>query len=153
MKVYFEYIKYILKHKYYVGVECFKRGLYWQGLIHDLSKFSSKEFVAYMNMYTRPKITGIKVTQRVKIDFNKAWLNHIHNNPHHWEYWVLDGEPLDMPDKYIKEMVCDWVGAGMAIHGEPNPNKWYKLNESAIILTAATKAKVEFLLTGIQSRS
>lgn len=34
----------IIFHKYYVGIECFKMGLFWQGIIHDLSKFSKVEF-------------------------------------------------------------------------------------------------------------
>ena len=34
----------ILVHKFWVAYYCFKLGLYWQGIIHDLSKFSYIEF-------------------------------------------------------------------------------------------------------------
>jgi len=34
------HLKTINKHKYYVTMLCFKCGLYKQGLLHDLSKYS-----------------------------------------------------------------------------------------------------------------
>ena len=34
-----------MRHKWYVMVECFKVGLYRQGIVHDLSKFSITEFM------------------------------------------------------------------------------------------------------------
>lgn len=48
---YLKYLKYILKHKYYVAVECFKMGLIWRGLVHDLSKLRLSEFGAYANYF------------------------------------------------------------------------------------------------------
>ena len=38
------HLKTINKHKYYVTMLCFKCGLYKQGLLHDLSKYSWSEF-------------------------------------------------------------------------------------------------------------
>lgn len=46
MNKYFKHFKTIVKHKWYVMKFCFKCGLYWRGLVHDLSKFSFAEFSA-----------------------------------------------------------------------------------------------------------
>lgn len=52
-----KYLGYLLRHKWYVGIECFKRGLYWRGIKHDWSKFLPSEFVPYANyFYGQPKI-------------------------------------------------------------------------------------------------
>jgi len=48
---YLKYLKYILKHKWYVMIECFKNGLIWRGLMHDLSKFLPSEFIPYANFF------------------------------------------------------------------------------------------------------
>ena len=81
---------------------------------HDASKYSDEEYSAYDNFFYGEK------TQEVIENFNKAWLHHIHCNPHHWQYWVLinDDEDfkvsgqkfkvIEMPDNYIFEMICDW---------------------------------------------
>ena len=39
-----KHFKTITKHKFLVMRQCFKVGLYWQGLTHDLSKYSPTEF-------------------------------------------------------------------------------------------------------------
>ena len=75
--------------------------------LHDLSKFSDEEYDPYDNYFYGSK------TEKVKREFDYAWLNHIHQNPHHWQHWVLindeDGtKALEMPKKYIVEMISDW---------------------------------------------
>jgi len=160
-----KYMKYIFKHKYHVAKECFKLGMYWRGLTHDLSKFLPFEWNAYKNFFYGEYRAysefgaGIKYEfdcwsiskEGVKESFDYAWLNHIHKNKHHWQYWVLrydDGSkiPLSMPDKYIKEMVCDWVGAGIAITGKREADKWYETNKDKMQLHDTTRVKVETLL-------
>jgi hypothetical protein len=42
---------YILDHKVNVLIECWKEGLYIQGITHDLSKFSPKEFFSYAKKF------------------------------------------------------------------------------------------------------
>lgn len=76
--------------------------------VHDESKFSNEEYDAYDKYFY-----GGNRSYEVRNEFDKAWLHHIHNNPHHWQYWVLlkddgDIEVLDMPMNYIIEMICDW---------------------------------------------
>ena len=76
---------------------------------HDESKYSKEEWDAYLN-YFYPDENHPKDDNA----FDLAWLHHLHNNPHHWQYWILqrdNGEqvPLDMPEKYVIEMLCDWM--------------------------------------------
>ena len=51
MKSYYphwEYFKKVCRHKWHVGRACFRYGLYWRGIVHDLSKFSRAEFGPYL---------------------------------------------------------------------------------------------------------
>lgn len=109
MKMYLNYLKYILEHKKNVFIECIKEGLYLHAITHDLSKFSPKEFKAYAE-----KFYGGDYAYKyfeVENNFDLAWLHHQRENKHHWDYWVnSDGKALPMPKKYIRQMVCDWKG-------------------------------------------
>lgn len=60
---------------------------------------------------------------------------------------------LEMPEIYAREMVADWVGAGMAISGNPNPSLWYEKNKDKIILHSKTRLFVENLIRGLTSRA
>ena len=86
-----------------------KMGIYMAFMnAHDTSKYSDSEYKAYDKYFY-----GGNKSYKVVNDFNYAWLHHIHNNPHHWQYWVLqhDDEPeeaLEMPYWYVIEMICDW---------------------------------------------
>ena len=110
---YWLHFRMICKHKWYVGLECFKHGLFWQGIVHDLSKFSRAEFVTSARYFQGDK-TPIGAEKAAK-GYSIAWLNHKAKNKHHWEYWTdfKEGIPYaaPMPEKYIKEMVCDMIGA------------------------------------------
>lgn len=77
---------------------------------HDYSKDQEDEYTAYDKYFY-----GRNRSYAVVENFRKAWLLHIHRNPHHWQYWVLinddpnEGEIImDMPYNYIIEMICDW---------------------------------------------
>ena len=157
MKQYLNYLWYILKHKYYVSVECFKEGLYWRGLVHDLSKFLPDEFIPYANFfYNKPRDnTGYyKPTETGDEAFDFAWLLHQKRNKHHWQWWISpeDGrgiKVLCMESLYITEMICDWVGAGKA-QGFFSPKndryfetrKWYLANKDKMNLHYATRAQI-----------
>ncbi len=119
MKV-FQHFKKICIHKYYVGKYCFKMGLYWQGLTHDLSKFSFVEFWESAKYYQggRSPIDACKEDK----GYSLGWQHHKGRNKHHYEYWVdsLDsgGVALIMPEKYAMELVADYLGAGAAYMGK-----------------------------------
>lgn len=124
MKKYFKYLWYLLKHKWYVMIECFRVGLYYQGIMHDMSKFLPREYIPYAKYFY-----GNDTDRK---SFSIAWLKHQKINPHHWQYWILINDSgttdyLDIPDKYIKEMICDWVGAGKAQgHFSPKDDRYFE---------------------------
>jgi hypothetical protein len=91
---YFKYGWYLLKHKTFVMIECFKRGLIWRGIKHDLSKINPKEFFPYTKMFfsknkpTNRDKTGYYSPNNTKdISFLKAWNRHWRKNDHHWQHF------------------------------------------------------------------
>lgn len=111
MNKHLQYLKYLLLHKWYVGIECWRRGLYRHAFTHDWTKFLPVEWFPYVNYF---------YGERDQASFDRAWNHHQKANPHHWQYWLLtmdDGttHALDMPHWQRVEMLCDWIGAGRAI--------------------------------------
>ena len=143
----YKHFKTITKHKLEVMKACFKAGLYWQGITHDLSKYSIAEFVASAK-YFQGNSSPIDA-EKVEKGYSYAWLHHRGRNPHHWEYW-LDNfskgtEPLKIPYKYAMEMICDWIGAGKVYNKtgwtrqEPRKFFEYKLSKGDLILHPSTQ--------------
>jgi len=98
MLKYFKYLQYLLKHKFYVGLECFKTGLITQGIFHDCSKLLPSEFFPYMYHFygkkkDRPrgkqKEGYYKPTNTGDLKFDTAWLFHQNRNKHHWQFFCL----------------------------------------------------------------
>lgn len=188
----------LLRHVWYVRKMCWANGLYWQGLVHDWSKWRPKEFLPYARYFYGPKLKvggrvfvrcldGLppgwatviewrdvkhahwKVRQEFgdptqvqeywahddevayddgKKAFDLAWLHHQKLNPHHWQYWLLprdDGsmQPLEIPEKYVKEMICDWWGASMAYGNKGRNRDWYEANKDNMALHPETREYVE----------
>ena len=46
-----KYAGYVFRHKFYVALACFKQGLYWRGLTHDMSKFLPTEWTPYAEFF------------------------------------------------------------------------------------------------------
>ena len=115
-----KHIKTIYTHRKWVRHYCFKAGLYWQGLTHDLSKYHPVEFFESVKYYqgTRSPIDACKEAN----GYSKAWLHHRSHNKHHREFWTDYYDKgcysLIMPYKYAAEMVCDFLGAGRAYMGD-----------------------------------
>lgn len=108
----------ITRHKVKVGVLCFKCGIYKQGLLHDLSKYSWVEFSAGVR-YFQGNRSPIDKEKEV-LGYSNGWLHHKGRNKHHWEYWI-DGSQegvfgTQIPKRYIVEMFCDRVAASMIYH-------------------------------------
>ena len=110
----------VIIHKWWVFYYCCKVGIPFQGLIHDLSKFSLVEFAESVKYYcgTDSPINACKKEN----GYSNAWLHHKGRNKHHYEYWQDNfdkgGESLEMPMKYTLEMLCDYYGAGRAYSGK-----------------------------------
>lgn len=120
-----EYLKTILKHKRYVMIECFKVGLYRQGLIHDLSKFSKAEFGPNAAYYNKEPANP-KEKEKIEEEYNYSRLHHLQKNKHHLSHRVVlnnsKAEGLRIPTKYVLELCCDFIWAGKVY----NKAKWDK---------------------------
>lgn len=121
---------------------------------HDESKYTSKEYDAYDRYFY-----GGNRSYAVVQDFKYAWLNHIHNNPHHWQYWVLhNDEPgeglnvLDMPYNYIIEMICDWWAFSWKKGDLTEIFNWYDDHKDYMKLSAGTRKIVEEILKDIKAK-
>lgn len=120
---------------------------------HDQSKYDKEEYDAYDAYFY-----GGNKSYAVVQDFNKAWLHHIHRNPHHWQYWVLinddpdEGEIiLDMPNNYIIEMICDWWSFSWNKGKLDEIFNWYDEHKSHMKLSRNTREKVEDILQKIKA--
>ena len=118
---------------------------------HDSSKTSQEEYDAYdANFYGRNK------SWVVVSEFKKAWLHHIHNNPHHWQHWVLindeaaEGtECIPMPLEYALEMVCDWWSFSWNSGNLTEIYDWYVEHKDNMKLHYNTRIFVEDLIDAI----
>lgn len=133
---FFGHTRTVLRHKKEVAKICFKMGLYWQGIVHDLSKFSPTEFFPSVKYFqgTRSPIDAEKEDK----GYSMAWLHHKSVNKHHFWFWVDydNGQcqaPVRMPLKYVYEMVADTVAAGKVYSAnagkewkQSDPYEYYK---------------------------
>ena len=105
----------ITKHRHLVMKYCFKVGLYKQGLLHDLSKYSLDEFILGVKYYQGNRSPN--AAEREKKGYSAAWLHHKGRNKHHYEYWFDFSNvekkyvPIKIPIQYVKEMICDRIAA------------------------------------------
>jgi hypothetical protein len=144
----------IWKHKWFVFCAGLKtRAPLWQLLWHDMSKFSPSEFPHYARKFhggdTDP------------MGFGLAWLHHENANPHHWGYWIprsgrYTNKPLEMPERYVREMVADWLGASRSYEGEWPVSittwNWFMNSFAGIVMHENTQVRVlEILeLSGVE---
>ena len=112
----------ITRHRHRVIAHCRRAGILWQGLRHDLSKYSPTEFIAGVKYYqgTRSPNEG----EREALGYSLAWMHHKGRNRHHFEYWTdyypptKRVQPVKMPLRYVAEMFCDRVAACKIYMGE-----------------------------------
>lgn len=149
------HFKTITNHKLLVMKYCFKVGLYKQGLLHDLSKYTWVEFSAgikYYKGYMSPN--GI---QKKVEGLSTAWLHHKGRNKHHFEYWIDYGinpeegiKGMKMPVKYVVEMFIDRMSASMNYQKEKytdkSPLEYYDKRKEYYLLHETTRKQLEFLL-------
>ena len=111
-----QHLKTINHHKWLVCKGCFKAGLYRQGLLHDLSKYSPTEFFVGCKFYQGTRSPNN--AEREMKGYSSAWLHHKGRNRHHYEYWLdysVNPEEgiigMKMPVRYVVEMFVDRVAA------------------------------------------
>ena len=153
------HIQTVQRHRTMVCKLCFKCGLYWQGLTHDLSKYSPAEFINGVRFYTGT--CSPHVSERKKLGYSKAWLHHKGHNKHHSDYWqdiMPDNKvhPIDMPEKYFLEMICDRVAASMIYlkdkYTDKAPLEYYLSNKDEHQFSDATRTKLENYLRNIAEK-
>ena len=140
------YLKYIIKHKWYVFVECCRLGIPWLGIIHDWSRFTPREFIAHMHHFHNPDGSLRSDLDDSDERWHLGWLFHQRRNKHHWQWWVSWGKTggariVEMPDKYRREMLADWSGAAI-VQGR-NLKSWYKEYRDTIQLHPLTRKWIE----------
>jgi hypothetical protein len=165
----FKYLSYIIRHKWFVFIACCRFGIPFRGLTHDLSKLLPSEWLPYCQYFyggphqaydTFPSWLKYEFDcwkyskEHVEQEFDQAWLFHQHRNNHHWQYWLLKNDDgslvaLQMPNKYVTEMVCDWVGAGRAITGKYEVKEWWQKNQDKMILHSSTFKRVQHLINNM----
>lgn len=120
-----EHLKTVTRHRRLVRHYCFRLGLYWQGLTHDLSKYSPTEFWRSAKYYQGFRSPNDQ--ERSETGVSLSWLHHKGRNRHHFEYWIdyrigPDGTVTmggcKMPKKYVAEMFCDRIAACRVYQGE-----------------------------------
>ena len=118
----FHHFRTITRHRHQVIIHCFKAGIGWQGLRHDLSKYLPAEFMAGARYYQGTRSPN--EVEREIYGYSPAWLHHKGRNRHHFEYWTDYNpqtktiEPVKMPLRYVAEMFCDRVAASKIYQGD-----------------------------------
>ena len=117
-----KHLKTINHHRFLVMKHCFQVGLFWQGLTHDLSKYSPTEFSIGMRYYVGTRSPN--AAEREEKGYSETWMHHKGRNRHHYEYWTdLDLQTgqyraYPMPRRYLVEMVMDRIAACKTYHGK-----------------------------------
>lgn len=135
--------------------ECFQVGLYKQGLLHDLSKYSWSEFKVGCKYYQGNRSPNN--AEREEKGCSYAWLHHKGRNKHHYEYWIDYGTNgtktmvgMKMPVRYVVEMFLDRIAASKIYKGDAykdsDPLIYYKSGHGDYLMHEDTKRLLECLL-------
>jgi hypothetical protein len=151
------HFKTITKHKRLVMRGCFKMGLYWQGIMHDMSKYSPWEFIVGCKYFTGDKSPNDG--ERRDKGYSSAWLHHKGRNKHHFEYWMDYSYPMDsehpiagmrMPVKYVAEMFADRVAACKVYQKDAytcrSPLEYYERGRARMIIHEETDELLHSML-------
>ena len=157
------HLKTVNAHKKLVRQHCFRLGLYKQGILHDLSKYSPTEFIPGVKYYQGNRSPNN--AQREAEGCSTAWLHHKGRNKHHMEYWIDYGIPdkegphkgehkglcgMKMPVNYVVEMYIDRVAASKNYQKEKYRDDsalaYYMNGRQFHVLHDDTRALLELLL-------
>ena len=151
-----EHFKTVTYHRYLVARGCFAVGLYYQGLTHDLSKYSPSEFLVGARYYQGDRSPNN--AEREDKGYSSAWLHHKGRNKHHYEYWIdysaveIPGgfTPAQMPRRYVVEMFMDRIAASKVYNGadykDSDPLTYFSKGKGKGFLHPKTEALLEFML-------
>lgn len=134
--------------------EAVKSMVEWQCTdAHDQSKYDKEEYDAYDAYFYGNR--SYEVVQ----NFNYAWLQHIHKNPHHWQHWILindDSElgmvALEIPLNYIIEMICDWWSFSWKSGNLYEIFDWYAKHRNGMQMNSTSRRIVEDILNKMRTK-
>lgn len=158
MKIFRHFVT-ITRHRHKVMQHCFKAGLIWRGLTHDLSKYLPSEFIPGAKYYQGNRSPQAK--ERELFGYSAAWLHHKGRNKHHFEYWVDSGADkgfvfVRMPAVYFGEMVCDRIAASKIYlkdkYTDSAPLEYFNTRTHKQGMNEETCRDLEYFLTMLSER-
>lgn len=155
-----KHFKTITKHRHTVIRHCKKAGILWQGLFHDLSKYSPSEFLVGARYFQGNRSPN--EIERELYGYSPAWMHHKGRNKHHYEYWTdlnrqtRRYEAVPMPRRYLVEMVMDRRAACITYQGSAyttaSPLKYYTGSMERNLMHPQTQRELEYILTMLRDR-
>ena len=153
LKKVIKHIILVLKHKWVVFKLCCRVGLVWRRLVHDISKFTPTEFFESAKYYVGTRSPVVEA--RKSKGYSNAYFHHMGRNMHHFKYWQdmeLPEVAIVIPYKYVVEMVCDNLAAGIVYNGknwrqDTQYNYWQKHRKKVI-----ANPKIDNFLTEVFSQ-
>ena len=149
------HLKTVTHHRALVCQGCFRVGLYRQGLTHDLSKFSPEEFWQGVKYYQGTRSPN--AAEREDKGYSQAWMHHKGRNKHHYEYWTdlslatRRYEPVEMPRRYLVEMVMDRRAACMTYQGKDYRDDsaliYFEKSQERCLMHEDTRRQLQYILT------
>ena len=160
LKGFFGHFRTITRHRHKVIAHCAKAGILWQGLRHDLSKYSPTEFIPGVKYYQGTRSPN--EAEREKNGYSLAWMHHKGRNRHHFEYWIdVDPvekvyKPVKMPLRFLAEMFCDRVAASKIYYGkdydQAKPFEYFDKGRKRRWMHPETSRKLEELLVMLRDK-
>ena len=155
-----QHFKTITRHRWLVRGGCFRVGLYWQGLTHDLSKYSPTEFLVGARYWQGTRSPN--AAERDEKGYSEAWMHHKGRNRHHYEYWTdmspvtRNYDPIPMPRRYLAEMVMDRIAACRTYQGKAYTDSsalvYFEKSRDRQLMHPQTERELGFLLTMLRDK-
>ncbi len=151
----FRHFQVITRHRHRVIAHCFRAGIGFQGLFHDLSKYAPCEFLSGAKYFQGTRSPNER--ERELFGYSEAWMHHKGRNRHHFEYWndlnpkTKLYEPVRMPLRFVKEMFCDRVAASKIYQGknytDAHPLQYFLRGNARVKMHSDTADLLEEWLT------
>ena len=155
-----QHFKTITRHRLIVMAGCFRVGLYWQGLTHDLSKYSPTEFLQGAKYYQG--VRSPNAAEREVKGYSEAWMHHKGRNKHHYEYWTDMNmerrvyESVPMPRRYLVEQIMDRRAACIVYQGKDytpaSPLNYFMKSRERMLMHPQNMQELEYILTMLRDK-
>jgi hypothetical protein len=155
-----QHFKTITRHRMVVMAGCFRIGLIWRGLVHDLSKYSPTEFWAGARYYQGNRSPN--AAEREDKGYSASWMHHKGRNRHHYEYWTDMNmekriyESAPMPRKYLAEQIMDRRAACIVYQGKKytpaSPINYFQGSREQHLMHPQNRRELEYLLTMMKEK-